>query len=165
MPGSGKSTLALGLAEKLRFPVFSVDPIESSIIKSGINQSFETGLAAYLVAETLAAEQLRSGISVIVDAVSPVKESREMWHALSNKHKARLVIIECVLAPGVHRQRIEARFRALHGLAEVTWADVEDRRRKYLSWDEERLVLNTAGMAEENIVKALAYITSAGKIV
>src|SRR5687767_12420004 len=89
LPGSGKSTVAEMLAEKLKRPMFSVDPIESSIIKSGIPQSFETGLAAYLVAETLAAEHLKMGLSVIIDAVSPVQESRDMWRNLSVRHAAK----------------------------------------------------------------------------
>jgi predicted kinase len=162
LPGSGKSTLATALAEKLCLPVFSVDPIESSIIKSGIKRSFETGLAAYLVAETLSSEQLSCGIPVIIDAVSPVKESREMWRALSERHDARLIIIECILAPELHKTRIESRFRGMHGLPEITWTDVEERRNEYLPWDEERLVLDTAGRSEENVKVALEYIRSAG---
>jgi adenylate kinase family enzyme len=63
LPGSGKSTVAEGIAEQLMVPILSVDPIESSIIRSGITQSFETGLAAYLVAETLAAEQFNQDIT------------------------------------------------------------------------------------------------------
>jgi len=107
LPGSGKSTLAGRIAKTLRLPVLSVDPIESSIIKSGIARSFETGLAAYLVVETLAAEQLKVPMSVIVDAVSPVREAREMWRNLSLTHQARLVVVECVVDTGIHQQRIE----------------------------------------------------------
>lgn len=59
LPGSGKSAVAESLAENLSVPLFSVDPIESSLIKSGLKRSFETGLAAYLVAEALAGEQLK----------------------------------------------------------------------------------------------------------
>ena len=72
LPGAGKSTVAESVAGELRLPIFSVDPIEGSIIKSGIHRSFETGLAAYLVAEALANEQLSLGLSVIIDAVNPV---------------------------------------------------------------------------------------------
>jgi len=78
LPGTGKSTAAEGITNTLALPIFSVDPIESSIIKSGISKSFETGLAAYLVAETLAAEQLANGLSIVIDAVSPVNEARQM---------------------------------------------------------------------------------------
>lgn len=158
LPGSGKSTLAGGLAEKLMLPVFSVDPIESSILKSGITRSFETGLAAYLVVETLAAEQLQFGLSVIIDAVSPVHEAREMWRDLSRTYHARLIIIECVLDQELHQKRIADRVRKMYGIPEVTWDDVENRREEYLQWDEERLVLDTSLNPEVNLRKALEYI-------
>ena len=141
LPGSGKSTIAEDIANQLRLPIFSVDPIESSIIKSGIKRSFETGLAAYLVAEALADEQLDLGLSVIIDAVNPVQEARDMWQNLSHKHNAKLIIIECVLDRDLHKQRIESRVRNIHGIAEVTWSDVEDRRNEYLAWREERFNL------------------------
>ncbi len=156
LPGSGKSTVAESLAATLSIPHFSVDPIESAILKSGLPRSFETGLAAYLVAEALAGEQLKCGLSAIIDAVSGVQEARDMWHNLARAHNAALVIIECVPGREVHKQRIEARIRNMHGIPEVSWEDVENR--EYLPWQEERLVLDTAGAHEENVKKALNYI-------
>ena|ERR1700730_11706505 len=158
LPGAGKSTVAESLAEKLSVPIFSVDPIESSIIKSGIKRSFETGLAAYLVAEALAGEHLKRGLSVIIDAVSPVQEARDMWHDLVRKQNATLIIIECVLERKLHKKRIESRIRNIYGIPEVTWEDVENRRKQYLSWEEERLVLDTAHTHEKSVKKALDYI-------
>ena len=158
LPGSGKSTLAKEIAKQLKLPIFSVDPIESSIIKSGIAKSFETGLAAYLIVETMAFEQLELGISVIIDAVSAEKESREIWRGLSKKFNAKLIIIECVLNRETHQIRIEARVRNMYGIPEVTWNDVENRREKYLPWDEERLAIDSADNIEENLSKALEYI-------
>ena len=76
LPGSGKSSIAERLAEQLKLPVLSVDPIESAIIRAGIPRSFETGLAAYLVAEALASEQLKLGNSVIIDAVNAEEEGK-----------------------------------------------------------------------------------------
>jgi predicted kinase len=158
LPGSGKSTLAEAVAQKLKLPIFSVDPIESSIIKSGIKKSFETGLAAYLIAETLAFEHLKLGTSVIIDAVSPVKESREMWHGLSKKFDTQLIIIECVLNHEIHKKRIESRIRNMHGIPEVTWDDVENRHKEYLPWNEERLIVDSANGVEENLDKVVEYI-------
>ncbi|HEY1389071.1 MAG TPA: AAA family ATPase, partial [Ktedonobacterales bacterium] len=79
LPGSGKSAIAELLAQRLRLPIFSVDPIESAIVKAGIARSFETGLAAYLVAATLADEQLKLGSSVIIDAVNAEEEGKDVW--------------------------------------------------------------------------------------
>lgn len=158
LPGSGKSAVAESLAENLSVPLFSVDPIESSLIKSGLKRSFETGLAAYLVAEALAGEQLKRGLSVIIDAVNPVQEARDMWLNLVRQHHATLIIIECVLDSELHKQRIESRRRNMHGIPEVTWEDVENRRKTYVPWKEERLVLDTAHPHEKSIKKALDYI-------
>ena len=158
LPGSGKSTIAEGLAKALKYPLLSVDPIESSIIQSGINRSFETGLAAYLVAERLAAEHLPLEISVIIDAVSGVQEARDMWRNLSDQFQARLIIIECVLDRNLHKKRIESRTRNLHGIPEVTWEDVENRRKEYLAWEEERLIIDTAQPNSNNLAKVLEYI-------
>ena len=137
-----------------------MDPIESSIIKSGIGRSFETGLAAYLVVETLASEQLNLGLSVIIDAVNSVKEARDMWRDLADRHGACLIIIECVLDRDIHKQRIESRVRNMQGIPEVTWADVEKRRNEYLKWEEKRLVLDTSDSPANNLEKALEYISS-----
>jgi predicted kinase len=162
LPGSGKSTLAEGLAECLRFPIFSVDPIESSMIRSGIARGFETSLAAYLVAEILAQEQLRLGLSIIIDAVCPVKEAREMWRKLANRHAARLIIIECILNRDLHRKRLESRTRTLYGIAAITWQEVERRRNEYQRWEEERLVLDTSAATELNVRLSLEYIRGSG---
>ena len=163
LPGSGKSTVAEEIAERLQFPIFSVDPIESAILQSGIKRSFETGLAAYLIAETLADEQLSLGMSVIVDAVNSAKEARDTWRRLSERHGAGLVIIECVLDRDLHRKRIESRVRNLTGIPEVTWDAVENRRNEYLEWEEERLVLDTSNAKETNTSKALKYIQTVDK--
>jgi predicted kinase len=158
LPGSGKSTLAESLAEALALPIFSVDPIEASILSSGLPRSFETGLAAYLVAETLAAEQFKCGLSVIIDAVNSVQEARDMWSNLARKHDATWIIVECALNKDTHRQRIEARVRNMRGIPEVTWEDVEQRRQEYLPWQEERLVIDTAQPHAESVRKVLEYI-------
>ena len=160
LPGSGKSTVAEAIAQKLSIPILSADPIESSIVKSGIARSFETGLAAYFVAEALAAEQLKVGMSVIIDAVNPVKEAREMWRNLATKFGAQRIVIECLLDSHLHKTRIESRIRNMPGMPEVTWNDVENRRQEYVAWEEPRLVLDTAGNIQSNVERALNYINA-----
>ena len=160
LPGSGKSSLAEAIATQLKLPLFSVDPIESSILKSGIARTFETGLAAYLVVEALAAEQLKIGLSVVIDAVSPVRAAREMWQRLSERYQARLLIIECVVEPELHQKRIESRVRNLHGIPEVTWDDVQAAREGYVPWEVKRLIVDTANHIDDSLEKCLKYIQS-----
>lgn len=46
LPGTGKSTIADAVGRALSMPVFSVDPIEAAIWRSGVPASHETGVAA-----------------------------------------------------------------------------------------------------------------------
>jgi len=158
LPGSGKSTVAEAIAKQLQSPLLSVDPVESSILKSGIARSFESGLASYIVVQTLASEQLKLGMSVIIDAVNPVQEARDMWHELEKKHSAKLFIIECLLDEQVHKQRLHDRIRNMHGIPEVTWEDVEKRKKEYMLWKEKKLILDTAQPQEKNMQEVLRYI-------
>ena len=144
LPGSGKSTVADGISRNLSLPVFSVDPIEAAMWRGGLARA-QTGVAAYVVAVTLADEHLRLGHSVIIDAVNPVEAPRAAWRDLAAKHRAGLKIIECVCADEtVHRRRIEARVRAIDGMPEFTWARVLERRAEYQPWTDARLTLDTS---------------------
>ena len=159
LPGSGKSTVADGLSRALSMPVFSVDPIEAAMWRSGLAKA-QTGVAAYDVAAALADEHLRLSHSVIIDAVNPVEAPRVAWRSLAAKYRAGLKIIECVCADEtVHRWRIEARVRNIEGMQEVTWARVLKRRAEFEAWTDPRLVLDTSAAAPEQLLaSALNYL-------
>jgi len=159
LPCVGKSEISEAIAKQLSIPLFSVDPIESAIIKSGLKRSFETGLAAYLVAETLAEEHLKKhGQSVVIDAVNSEQEAKDTWLNLSKKLNVELKIIHCILNENTHKQRVESRNRNMHGIAEVEWANVEKRRKTSVDWTVEVCTLNTEEPTSENVKKAVEYI-------
>ncbi len=160
LPGSGKSTLSEKIAERLKLPLFSVDPIESAVIKAGITKSFETGYAAYLVAETLAKEQVKLGNSVVIDAVNAENEAKQVWIDCAAHLKIPMVVIECVLKnTDLHRKRLEARVRGLHGFDEITWERVEERRKAYTPWQRAVLTIEMSNDPDENLKAALDFIT------
>jgi len=160
LPGSGKSTLAEALSRHFSLPLLSVDPIEAAMWRGGLCRD-QTGIAAYGVAQALAEEQLRLGHSVIVDAVNPVEAPRAAWRGLAAKYRADLKIIECVCADqATHRRRIEARIRNIEGMAEVTWARVEERRAGYEAWTDPRLTLDTSAQPPERLLaQAIDYLS------
>jgi predicted kinase len=161
LPGTGKSALADGIARTLRLPVLSVDPLESAILRAGITPSFETGLAAYLAAETLADGYLAVGLDPIIDAVNSVETAREMWRALARKHRVLLRIVECLVSdPAVHATRLANRQRDL-ALGEPTADDVARRRAEWTDWPEPHLALDALDELEANIAAALAYLGKA----
>lgn len=158
LPGTGKSAIADAIGRARRAPVLSVDPIESAILEAGIGPSFETGLAAYVVAERVADASLAAGLDAVIDAVNSVDPARDMWRRLAARHDARLRIIECVIGDeGVHRRRLAERDRGLR-LAEPTWVDIERRRLEWTPWPEPHLTLDATEPVERNVERALAYL-------
>jgi predicted kinase len=161
LPATGKSELAMRVARDLAIPVLSVDPIESAIVRAGIAQGFATGLAAYMVVETLAASQLTLGQSVIVDAVNAVEPARDMWRRLAAKHRTALNVVECRCSDAeLHRERLHARRRGLDGVPEPTWEQVERRRLEYTPWTEPVLAIDAVASLESNANRVLAWLSA-----
>ncbi len=160
LPATGKSALARALGQRLGIGVLSVDPIESAILRAGIAPGFETGLAAYLVAETLADDHLSLGQDVIVDAVNAVEPAKSMWRSLAARHRAALAIVECHCSDeALHRTRLETRQRDLvANFPEPTWADVQQRRREYTPWAQPLLAVDAVHSCESNVERVLEWL-------
>jgi len=158
LPGTGKSSLADRIAAALVVPIFSVDPIESAILRAGIARSFETGLAAYLVAEVGAGSHLAHGGTAIIDAVSSVEYSKQMWRELAARHGTALRVIECTCTDeAVHRERLAKRDRGM-AFDEPTWESIEQRRAEYVPWREAVLVIDAMEPIEANARRALEWL-------
>lgn len=165
LPGAGKSTIAEILGARLGASVVSVDPIESAILTAGIESDQPTGLAAYLVAETIAGLVLESGHDVIVDAVNGVDPAREQWVTLAHARGESLRFIEVVCSDiEMHRERLENRRRRLSHVNEPNWHAVEQSIDEYSPWTGAsaavaRITLDSTKPLGENLDAALAFVT------
>lgn len=166
LPGSGKSTIAANIGARLQIAVVSVDPIESAILTAGIESDQPTGLAAYLVAETIAESVLSGGQSIIVDAVNAVEPARQQWVQLAERMGTTVRFVEASCSdPDLHRTRLEARQRARPQLAEPSWNAVEQSQEDYAEWTGElatigRITVDTAGPLEVNVDAAVSFLES-----
>lgn len=165
LPAAGKSTIAEILGARLGASVVSVDPIELAILQAGIDRDQPTGLAAYLVAETIAGLVLESGHHVIVDAVNGVDPAREQWVNLAHARGEPLRFIEVVCSDiELHRERLEARSRRLPHLQEPSVHAVEQSLDEYSPWTGAsaavaRITLDSAGPLGANVDSAFAFVT------
>ncbi|MEY9853224.1 putative kinase [Leifsonia sp. EB41] len=158
LPGSGKSTLAAELAKALRCALLSVDPIEAAIWRAGVERTQPTGLAAYVVAEDLAREQLRVGNDVLIDAVNDVEEARGQWKSLAADLVTPLAFIEVFCSdPATHQHRLQKRRRGIAGFPEPTWESVVSRQESFQRWGDTRLRLDSMRALDENTADAIAF--------
>jgi predicted kinase len=166
LPGTGKTAIAELIGSRLLKPVVSVDPIESSILRAGIDADQPTGLAAYLVAETLAEFVLQAGHGVIIDAVNAVDPAREQWVDLAARSGEAVRFIEVVCSDAaLHRSRLEARERNLPHITEPSWHAVEQSLDEYSPWsgssgEAPRLTLDSVEPLDDLVERALAFIAS-----
>jgi predicted kinase len=162
LPATGKSTIAEVVGNRLGLPVLSVDPIEAAILSAGIDSAQPTGLAAYLVAETMAEGVLSGGRGVVIDAVNAVEPAREQWVKLAARQGASLRFIEVICSdPEVHRERLAAR-AGRHEQTGTAFA-VEQSLEEWEPWTGEsaavaRVTLDSVQPLGVNIEQALAFL-------
>lgn len=129
--------------------------------RAGVDRGQPTGLAAYVVVESLAAEQLAVGHDVIVDAVNDVAEARQQWADLARRFDVPLRFVEVICSdPVLHRQRLETRRRGIEGFTEPTWVSVQNRRQNWAPWRHERLTLDSVQPLTHNVDTAVQFLRS-----
>ncbi|MGJ6981564.1 AAA family ATPase [Aestuariimicrobium soli] len=152
LPGSGKSTVAEELARELGCALLSVDPIEAAMWRAGVDRAQPTGLAAYVVAEAVAREQLVLGNAAIIDAVNDVEPARQQWVALAAELGVPLAFVEVVCSDAdEHRRRLAERQRGIDGFPEPTWESVLERSEAFRAWQGERLRVDSMRPLGDNV--------------
>jgi predicted kinase len=161
LPGVGTSSLADELGRRLPACVVSVDPVEDAILRVGLRQSFETGVAAYEVCGTIAAGQLTLGFNVIADAANHLEIARDTWRRAASSTASTLRVVHVICSDeGTHRRRLTRRERGLSHYPEPTWSDVERRRLETEPWSEEHLIVDSLEPLDENVRACLRYVLS-----
>ncbi|MDR5757525.1 AAA family ATPase [Caballeronia sp. LZ035] len=144
LPGAGKSTIAAELAKRLRAVYVRIDSIEQAIRDSGgLPNGADIGPAGYVAACRIAADNLRAGLTVIVDSVNPLNLTRDAYREVARQAGATCLDIEVVCSDvALHRCRVETRVATVPGLKLPTWDQVV--KRDYEAWDPPPLRLDTA---------------------
>jgi len=139
LPATGKTTLSRELTRRYAASYIRVDAIEQSLRAAG----HDVGPMGYVIANALAAENLKLGRVVVADGVNPVRASREGWRQTALQSSMPIAEIEVICSDvALHRQRAEARTSDIPGLKPPTWQDIVTRH--YEPWDRDHLVLDTA---------------------
>lgn len=163
LPGTGKSTIARALADRIGAIWLRIDSIEQAIRDAGILPAGgDVGPAGYAVACRIAADNLRTGLPIIADAVNPLKITRDPWRALAAGAGTACLEIEVRCSSAAeHRRRVEGRQPEVAGLVLPDWEAVQQRL--FEPWDRAPLVLDTAGLAvADSVGRILAALPGAG---
>lgn len=168
LPGTGKTTLARRLAEQTGWPVLSSDALRRAT--AGVGPGVQTGSAfgqgIYVTACIdanygaligSAAERIRHGYSVILDA----SWSRSTWRravgSMAREHSAEVVALECVAPLDVARGRILSRQAAGGDLSDATAEVAAAMAASYDPWPE-AVKVDTVRPQADSLATALSAL-------
>lgn len=153
LPATGKTTVATELARRTGFAYLRIDTIEQAVIRS-TSLAQPLGPVGYVVARDVAADLLRTGVSVIAECVNPLPVSRDAWRDTGHRAGAQVLEAELVCSdPAEHRRRAETRDTGIAGHVPPVWADIV--RHEYAPWTRDRLVVDTARHSAADAVALL----------
>ncbi|GGP18801.1 AAA family ATPase [Silvimonas iriomotensis] len=132
LPGTGKTTLARLLAREIQAVYVRVDTLEQALVRA-FPAGTEIGAAGYTVAHAVTAENLSTGMTVVVDAVNALAFIRQIWRDLAAEANSALFEVECICSDAtIHQKRVEERAANIPGHAQPTWQEVQVR--EYEPW-------------------------------
>jgi len=151
LPGVGKTVLSQRLAARLSAAHLRIDTIEQVLLDlCGVDVQGE----GYGLAYRIAADNLRSGVSVVADSCNPIELTRLEWENVAVESGAQSVNIEIICSDKVeHRKRVERRVSTAACQRPPTWEEVENR--EYHAWVRDRIVIDTATNSEAECLDML----------
>jgi len=160
LPGSGKTSLARSVADRLAVTFLRIDTFESAVVST--LQPFEDNPVGYVAAEWVAEDQLRSGRSVVVDAVNSVEIARQGWLGLAERTGAELSFVEVICGdPAEHRRRVESRTGDWPGHGVPTWNQVQGQQ--WEPFRQPRTLIDNVGDPQQHIERILSVIGAPGR--
>ena len=172
MIASGKSTLASGLAEKLGISSFNSDVVRKRLAglapSSRSAEGFESGIYSpafsrrtYNALLAAAAETLRAGNSVILDASYGKKEERDRLRQLAASFGASARFILCRCPEEETRRRLAIRANDPGAVSDGRW-EIYQRQKELFELPEElageELIVIDTTEAPQELVKRLEVL-------
>lgn len=158
LPGTGKTTLARRAAQAWGAVYLRIDSIEQAVLSA--TPLADIGPGGYAVARSVALDNLRVGLPVVVDCVNPLLATRQIWRSAAAEAGVALREIEIVCSGAAeHRRRIETRVADIPGHKLPTWDDVAGR--EYHPWDRDPIRIDTSGRTPEAALAGLLALCDA----
>jgi len=108
LPGTGKTYFCHKLAAKVPFVILESDALRKTLFPMPTYTPDES-VRLFQAINRLISDLLSKGISVILDATNLVEYHRERLYSITERLKAKLILVRLYAPPEVVRERLKAR--------------------------------------------------------
>lgn len=129
LPGTGKTYFCRKLKERLPSIILESDALRKTLFPQ---PTYTPQESAYLfkLCHILIEELLRKGITVIFDATNLEEKKREFLYSISERQKAKLILVQVEAPPELVKERLEIRKSDPQNKSDADWS-VYQRMKNY----------------------------------
>ena len=156
-PGTGKSTIARLLATSLHAPLIDRDIIRQVAVDHFGNVP-EVGHFSYELMYALAREQLRLGLSVVVDTPLTYRRTYEECQQIAQEFHVPILVVHCQCPPEVQKRRLEGRKGQVSNFQITSWEEWERWKERFEEFEDHGCVIDTSNPMDESLARVMRSI-------
>jgi len=156
-PGTGKSTIAQAIAAALHTPLIDRDVIRRTAVDILGNHP-NIGHFSYELMFALTREQLRLGLSVVVDTPLTYRTTFEQAKSMATEFHVPMLIVHCKCPADVQKRRLEGREGQVSDFQITSWEEWLQWKERFEDFDDSGCEIDTSNPLENSLSKVLCTI-------
>ena len=151
-PGTGKSTIARMLAMTLRVPLIDRDVIRQTGVDT-LGEIAEIGWLSYELMFAFAREQLKLGLSVVIDSPLTYYNTYVQARQIAETLHVPMLVVHCQCAEELQRRRLEGRKGAVATFQITSWEEWLRWKPRFEYFEDHGCVLDTGKPLDESLAR------------
>lgn len=151
-PGTGKSTIARMLAMTLRVPLIDRDVIRQTGVDT-LGEIAEIGWLSYELMFAFAREQLKLGLSVVIDSPLTYYNTYVQAQQIANACGVPMLVVHCRCSEELQRRRLEGRKGKVADFQITSWEEWLHWKSRFEYFEDHGCVLDTEKPLDESLAQ------------
>jgi predicted kinase len=156
-PGTGKSTIARAIAAALHAPLIDRDILRQKAVDV-FGDLPMVGRFSYELMFALVEEQLRLGLSVVVDTPLTYRTTYEQSKELARTFHTPMLVVHCQCPPEVQKRRLEGRKGKVSEFQITSWEEWMQWKPRFEDYDDEGCIIDTSNPLDDSLAKVMRSI-------
>jgi len=156
-PGTGKSTIARAIATALDAPLIDRDIIRQMGVDI-LGNLAAIGRFSYELMFALTREQLKLGLSAVVDTPLTYRTTYEQAKQMAETFSIPMLVVHCKCPPEVQKCRLEGRKGKVSEFQITSWEEWLRWKPRFEEFEDEGCVIDTSNPLDESLAKVMSTV-------